>query len=492
MGESTPLYPPIQGLLTFDTPFNGLARSMFVYGAFSNYQKVSSVFNVMTALGSAAPSAVKNMALKRSVNASASSISSSMPAASGRGGASRWQGWQLVALRTGTVGAIAAGGVAAYVHRRQIAEGWRNLNRDSVREGVKGGYQSSVDAVSQGLAYINRGNVGRSFEYLAEHFTFVGALLKQQELNRRLERMGALEGIGLRTVYASLGANGVWTGGYFVPERTFCAVPEPGHAAAPLFARHVVTAVDDELQAHVGMFKPACNEDYDAMTADAADTVLTWFHADTPVHDDARFAAPPPPEPVDEPVATDADGTALPATAEALEAAGEKTRDGDEADAGADVLPDESPLDIAAAASMVPLPEDDDADADAERRTYMRYLMGVAQQAGTGLRAYVPRTMPEMPAGPSFRSFVPSVSVPSMPTMPSVGGMWGGRKAAPPPAAGEEEGKKGEGEKDDGKAAVAPGADDAEKQKESLGGPSEEPTAPVPTSAAASEVKQGV
>ena len=97
---------------------------------------------------------------------------------------------------------------------------------------------------------------------------------------------------------------------------------------------------------------------------------------------------------------------------------------------------------------MVPLPEDDDDAAagdatDAETRTYMRYLMGVAQQAGTGLRAYVPRTMPEMPAGPSFKSFVPSVSVPSMPSMPSVGGMWG-RKAAPPAdAAGEKKGDDG-------------------------------------------------
>lgn len=120
-----PIFPLIQGILTFDTPFNGLARSMFVYGAFSNYQKVSSVFNVMTAL-SAAPAAFGKTAFRRNA-ASLPSRGSSNPA---------WRGWQLVAVRTGTVGAIAAGGVAAYMHRQQIVDGMRsmrNLNKESVK-----------------------------------------------------------------------------------------------------------------------------------------------------------------------------------------------------------------------------------------------------------------------------------------------------------------------------------------------------------------------
>lgn len=36
------MFPLIQGILAFDTPYNGLARSMFVYGAFSQYNKVRS------------------------------------------------------------------------------------------------------------------------------------------------------------------------------------------------------------------------------------------------------------------------------------------------------------------------------------------------------------------------------------------------------------------------------------------------------------------
>jgi hypothetical protein len=123
--KAAPIFPLIQGVLTFDTPFNGLARSMFVYGAFSNYQKVSTVFNVMTAL-SAAPAALGKTAFKRTA-ASLPSRSSSNPA---------WKAWQLVAVQTGTVGAIAAGGVAAYMHRQQIMDSMRsmrNLNKESVK-----------------------------------------------------------------------------------------------------------------------------------------------------------------------------------------------------------------------------------------------------------------------------------------------------------------------------------------------------------------------
>lgn len=123
--KGTPIFPLIQGVLTFDTPFNGLARSMFVYGAFSNYKKVNAVFNVMTVL-SAAPAVIGKTALKRTAAALPSRSSSS----------TAWKAWQLVAVRSGTVGMIAAGGVAAYVHRQQIMDGMRsmrNLNKDSVK-----------------------------------------------------------------------------------------------------------------------------------------------------------------------------------------------------------------------------------------------------------------------------------------------------------------------------------------------------------------------
>ncbi|KAI1171128.1 hypothetical protein F4777DRAFT_594120 [Nemania sp. FL0916] len=410
--ESKPLlFPLIHGVLTFDTPFNGLARPMFVYGAFSNYQKVSNVFNVMTAL-SAAPAAFSKTAFKRTA-ANLPSRGSSNPA---------WKGWQLVAVRTGTVGAIAAGGVAAYMHRQQIVDGMRsmrNLNKESVKEG----YQQSVDTISQGLAYINRGNVGKSFEYLSDHFTFVGALLKQQELAQRLERMGLLKGIGIHDYYTSLGENGIWSGGYFVPERTFCAVPSKDHQANHLFSRRIIKNVDDEVQAHMSMFIRDKNDEYDQMTQESAQLVMKWFQDDLEIVDDPKFIETPK-EPVEQPVTTTPDGQEVPKVDDITENPDPDKKDLADTDDQISI-PDESPLDITAAAAAIPLPDDDEevppvaTTSEAQKSTYMRYLMGIAEQAGTGVKSYVPTKMPEMPSGPSFKSFVPR-SMPQMPQMPSI------------------------------------------------------------------------
>ncbi|KAI0450238.1 hypothetical protein F5B21DRAFT_508406 [Xylaria acuta] len=408
--SDTPIFPLIQGILTFDTPFNGLARSMFVYGAFSNYQKVSAVFNVMTAL-SAAPAAFGKTAFRRTAASLPSRGAPSNPA---------WKGWQLVAVQTGTVGAIAAGGVAAYTHRRQIMDGMRsmrNLNKESVKEG----YQQGVDSISQGLAYINRGNVGRSFEYLSDHFTFVGALLKQQELARRLERMALLKGIGIHDYYTSLGENGMWSGGYFVPERTFCAIPSKDHQAYHLFSRRIIKNVDDEVQAHMSMFIRDKNDEYDQMTQEAANLVVRWFTDDSDIVDDPKFVEPVP-EPVEQPVTTTPDGQEIPKVDGIIGSPDSATEGLAGAKEDGIDIPDESPLDITAAAAAVPLPDDDEdvppvADmSEAHKSNYMRYLMEIAQQAGTGVKSYVPTKMPEMPSGPSFKSFVPR----SMPQMPSI------------------------------------------------------------------------
>ncbi|KAI1772189.1 hypothetical protein F4818DRAFT_178146 [Hypoxylon cercidicola] len=428
-GQESPMFPLIQGILTFDTPYNGLARSMFVYGAFSNYQKVSTVFNVMTAL-SAAPSALGKSTFTKTATRAPSSRSSS----------TAWKGWQLIAVRTGTVGAIAAGGVAAYTHRQQIMDGMRsmrNLNKQSVKEG----YQQSMDSLSQGLAYINRGNVGRSFEYLSDHFTFVGALMKQQELSRRLERMAALKGIGIHDFYTSLGENGMWSGGYFVPERTFCAIPAKDHLAYHLFSRQVIKKTEDEVQAHVSMFIRDKNQEYDQMTEEASNLAIRWFNDDSDIFDDAKFTSPLPPEPIDQLISTTEDGQEVPKTDD-IPNAGDKAEGLEGEDEDDSDIPDTSPLDITAAASIVPLPDDDEEapqegqTKELRKSTYMRYLMQVAGQAGTGVRSYVPNKMPEMPqmpSGSSLKSYIPT-QMPQMPSIPRPSVNIFGKKQQQPPS----------------------------------------------------------
>jgi hypothetical protein len=415
---SSPMFPLIQGILTFDTPFNGLARSMFVYGAFSNYGKVSNVFNVMTAVAAAAPASIAKLGLKKSAGRAVSSASrvtrTSNPA---------WKAWQLIAVRTGTVGAIAAGGVAAYTHRKEILEGMRNM-RNLNKESVVQGYQQSVDAIGQGLAYINRGNVGRSFAWLSDHFTFVGALLKQAELNRRLERMAALKGVGVADMYASMGENGYWSGGYFVPERTFCAVPARDQPAASLFSRHVIEDAEDEIQAHMSMFKPDKNKNYDVMTSEAAKLAVSWFNDETELFDDPRFALAQSEPSEEEVVAKAAEGSDV-TTAQVEKLAEEAVESQAVPDDAS--IPDESPIDIAAAASLVPLPDDIENEIESdgksksadEKQAYLRYLFGVAQQTGTNIKSHMPTRLPAMDHMSMPKVSMPSVSMPSV-NMPSM------------------------------------------------------------------------
>ncbi|KAK7748670.1 hypothetical protein SLS53_000691 [Cytospora paraplurivora] len=405
---SAPLFPMIQGILSFDTPYNGLARSMFVYGAFSNYQKVSSVFNVMTAL-SAAPASL-GMALKRGATSLPGPSKSSNPAA--------WKTWQLVAVRTGTVGAIAAGGVAAYVHRQQIIDGLQNM-RTLKKQDIVEGYQQGVDRLGQGLAYVNRGNVGKSFAWLSDHFTFVGVLLKQQELNKRLERLAHLKGIGIHDIYASMGENGYWSGGYFVPERTFCAVPAEDQPASNLYSRHVIKNTADEIESHMSMFKPDKNEEYQLLVNRASKLVATWFNDSSEIVDNPEITKP---EPADSPE------NAIKATDEGAKVDGKEvvprdveTRESEDSDE----IPDESPLDIAAAASLAPLPDDaENTTGEAvpdvkDKETYYKYLVGIAQntgtgiqQAGSGVKGYFPTKLPTIPKPSIPNMSIPSVSVP--------------------------------------------------------------------------------
>ncbi|KAM7215354.1 hypothetical protein V8F06_009215 [Rhypophila decipiens] len=477
--SSSIIFPYIQGILAFDTPYNGLARSMFVYGAFSNYSKVSSVFNVMTALSAAAPATLSRLATKRVAGAATkrafASASKSSPAL---------KTWQLIAVRTGTVGAIAAGGVAAYMHRKEILEGVKSM-RNLKKEDVVAGYQSSVDALGQGLAYVNRGNVGESFAWLSDHFTFVGCLLKQNELNRRLERLASLKGVGVKDFYTSLGENGVWSGGYFVPERTFCAVPttvpttvtkkddkadkgekdeKKGKSekeqvdAGKLFERHVVEGAADEIVAHMDLFKRG-NErgEYESMLAEASKLVIEWFETEEEILDDPKFR-----EVTAEQVSEDKETEEIARAVDNGDV--EEKEDVDESEkvkvAGTEeedehvAVPDESPIDIAAAASLVPLPDDDgledkDGKQSEQRAAYMRHLFGVAQQTGTNLRSYLPSKLPnvpEMPKGFSMPS-VTGVSLPSMPSMPS---LWGKKSEVSESQASKEEKAEEPGTKVDG------------------------------------------
>lgn len=392
------IFPYIRGVLAFDTPYNGLARSMFVYGAFSQYQKVSNIWNIMSATSAGLMSA-RSMntfsSASRGLSATATSSSSTVAPTSG------WRFWQNVAFKSGTVGAIAAGGVAAYRNRETIVKGLKSLNRTTIKEGAESGY----DALGQGLAYINRDSVGQSFAWLSSHLKFVGALTRQKELIARLERLASLRGVGVRCLYTSLGENGYWTGGYFVPERAFCAIPGADQKAHGLFTRTVNTAVEDEIQAHMSMFRPQLNDHYESMAVQATNLCVQWVDSDEDILDAPEAAAK---------------------TADSVKQVGEDVGEdikeqtvGEEKDEAttSDVgVIEESPLDIAAAAA-IPLPDAADDDLDQkQRQNYLQNLLRISQRAGSGLTSISSL----VPSGATLNSYVPQVgnyvptSVPSM------------------------------------------------------------------------------
>lgn len=322
-GGGQPMFPQIHGLLAFDTPFNGLARSMFAYGAFSQYQNISGIWSILSTVSSSLP-VLGASAASASTAATTSSAGASVGAGSAVAAASQarsWRRWQALAARTGTVGAIMAGGVAAYVHREKI---YSYIQSSQISMPTLHGTKSSLshlslptisgtrstlsglgrevgqinyrENLSQGLTYVSKDAIGEGFAWMASHLKFVGQLMKTAQLTHRLERLHSLRGIGVSNLYTSLGENDVMRGGYFVPQRTFCAVPTSSTFASEKDGGGDVwwheianTLAANEIEAHCSMFRPDKNSGYDVLLTTSAQTIAQWARRDplrTPVIDD--------------------------------------------------------------------------------------------------------------------------------------------------------------------------------------------------------------
>ncbi|KAH8801369.1 hypothetical protein F5884DRAFT_862069 [Xylogone sp. PMI_703] len=277
------MFPLVLGLLTFDTPFNGLSRSMFAYGAFSQYQNLTSLYS----LGTSVTSLISGAGTGAAASQLAARGAGAAAGAGSVGPKTSWQRWQVLAARTGTYGAVIAGGVAAYMHRAEIAESLSKINKESISTSwskVKAGTnrENIYDRLSSVPAYVGRESIGEGFAWMAGHLKFVGALMKPAQLRVRLERLSQLKGVGVLNFYTSLGTNDYWTGGYFVPKRTFCAIPsgKGEETAESIFKEQPNTKAKDEVAAHCGMFKPETNEAYEDMSMKARDVVVGWIRGE--------------------------------------------------------------------------------------------------------------------------------------------------------------------------------------------------------------------
>ncbi|KAL8701496.1 MAG: hypothetical protein Q9224_000473 [Gallowayella concinna] len=248
------MFPYIQGILAFDTPYLGLSPSLIAHGAESHYRSASSAYSAVSELAGAfgyggsitMPQHHKprpKAALAPSPEHAKDVLTASMTASSDDAAAAPpWQRLGKYAMFAGAAGAVVAGGTAAYFKKDALSSGWN---------------------------------------WVGSHLEFVGCLVRGEELKRRLEKVVSLDterGLGFANLFTVLGrgANGGGGSGAGAEQaRTFCNVPKSKLNRAYWFAE-VNDKSKEETEAHMSMFLPKENPGYYAMGERAKGLVVGW------------------------------------------------------------------------------------------------------------------------------------------------------------------------------------------------------------------------
>ncbi|KAI9716261.1 MAG: hypothetical protein M1812_005486 [Candelaria pacifica] len=255
---TTFMFPYIQGILAFDTPYLGIAPGVVAHGAEGHYNTASTAFGAFSEVAGvfgwgASGQDKSNKDLKKAeapkALPAAGNTKEAMAAVQSGDAAAvpAWQRWGKVAMFAGAAGAVAAGGAAAYMKREQITEGWT---------------------------------------WVGSHLEFVGCLMRGEELKKRLVSVVKLEedhGLGFADMFTTLGTaaastSGKVSSGLVGEQRTFCVLPKSN--ARKLFIKQVNDAATDETQAHMSMFYPKDNPGYYRMSEQAKDLVVRWASND--------------------------------------------------------------------------------------------------------------------------------------------------------------------------------------------------------------------
>ncbi|RPA96900.1 hypothetical protein L873DRAFT_1810691 [Choiromyces venosus 120613-1] len=217
------MFPYIQGILAFDTPYLGLSPAVFAYGADTNLKTASTAISQVSTLASGFFASRAATEGSKALNPDPKEKKKE-PEAPGL-----WAQWGKVAAYAGAATVLAAGGAAAYFKRDELGQSW--------------GWVSS-------------------------HLEFVGVLMKGEQLKERTERASNVEGVGFANLYTALGDRGKERG-----ERTFCILPQKGGKG---WFRCTNTKAQDEVTAHVSMFHPKTNPRYFEMSQLAKELVVRW------------------------------------------------------------------------------------------------------------------------------------------------------------------------------------------------------------------------
>lgn len=252
------MFPYVQGLLAFDTPFLGISPGVVAHGAEGHYNQATAVLGQLSGLsgalwGGGAAAAAGDRARTADGKKQAEALPMAAPPATAKnqkgdeGGA--WGRWGKMAMIASAGAAIAAGGAAAYMNREQIGEGW---------------------------------------SWASSHLAFVGCLARGEELRRRVAYMSRANselGIGFANLYTRLGKAATskqvsMVGTVLGNQRTFCNLPTKSTTNAGEWRDAINDAATDETLAHMSMFDMAQNPGFEKLKNDAAGLITSWVKKD--------------------------------------------------------------------------------------------------------------------------------------------------------------------------------------------------------------------
>ncbi|KAF7113606.1 hypothetical protein CNMCM5793_002962 [Aspergillus hiratsukae] len=263
------MFPHIQGVLAFDTPFLGIAPGVVSYGAEGHYKNVTTAYNAISEVAGLFGFGGASNTSSESSNATQQTQPKPLPPSAAGTPASAtdaaatpsWQRWGRYAMFAGAAGAVAAGGAAAmYSQRQRLTEGW---------------------------------------DWVSSHLVFVGCLARPSELRQRLALLSKVHnerGIRCTNFYTCLGKGapslvesknqGKTSFSQRIirsKHRTFCTLPpevETGQGTPEFpesgfsWVRAINDKAADEVTAHVSMFLPNQNPAYLELVADACKFVV--------------------------------------------------------------------------------------------------------------------------------------------------------------------------------------------------------------------------
>jgi hypothetical protein len=213
------MFPYVQGVLAFDTPYLGISPGVVAHGAEEHYNSATSALTQLSGLtGAFWGSKVATDAEAKDKKEPVAALPAP-PTASGTAPVPAWQKWGKLAMIGAGAVAVAGGGVAAYVNREQITSGWT---------------------------------------WVGSHLEFVGCLMRGEELQKRVKGMVTLNrelGVGWANLYTRLGKKAMskdgttMVGSVVGNQRTFCNLPKK--ESKDLWQEAINDAAGDETGAHM-------------------------------------------------------------------------------------------------------------------------------------------------------------------------------------------------------------------------------------------------